>query len=220
MYALSMTVTASTEDLLISRPDVAHRVFVFAHGAGAPMDNPWMDEVTQRLVDQGFCVVRFEFPYMKQRRETGKKKPPDRAPKLLETWRSVIPQVRGLEPDVPIFIGGKSMGGRIASLVADDCVVAGLICLGFPFHAPGRELGDRVAHLETIKTPMLILQGERDAMGSKPDLDGFRFSKTVTVRWLPDGDHSLKPRKKSGYTLSDNLDTAAEHIDQFTKKLG
>ena len=129
------------------------------------------------LASEDFRVVRFEFPYMASKRTTGKQKPPDREPVLRETWMRVIEMVgRG-----GLVIGGKSMGGRIASLVADEAGVAGLICLGYPFHPAGKPDQLRVEHLRTIKTPTLIVQGERDLFGSRDEVGSYSLAPAVSV---------------------------------------
>lgn len=189
------------------------RIFIFAHGAGAPMDSDWMNEVTQRLVNMGITVVRFEFPYMQERRKTGKKRPPNGKKTLFETWHQVI----NLLGEQEFYIGGKSMGGRMASLLADEIKPKGLICLGFPFHAPGKDPKDRIDHLKKLKTPTLICQGTRDSMGSKEDISGYELSKKIKFHWLEDGDHGLKPRKASGFTQQEHLDSACKAIDKFMK---
>src|ERR1700683_2872759 len=107
-----------------------------------------------------------------------------------------------------LVIGGKSMGGRIASLVADDAGVDGLVCLGFPFHPVGKPDKLRVEHLGKIKTPTLIVQGERDPFGSREEVAGYKLSAAVRIEWLVDGDHSFKPRKSSGRTEERNWETA------------
>jgi predicted alpha/beta-hydrolase family hydrolase len=196
--------------LLKDGSDRSRKKIILAHGAGAPMDSDWMNDLTDRLVNRKVFVVRFEFPYMAERRKSGKKKPPDRMPKLQEAWREVFEEVG------PGFaIGGKSMGGRVASLIADELKPKGLVCLGFPFHAPGKPMGDRHTHLKIIKTPTLILQGTRDSMGTLEDLKGERLSEAMKIEWMEDGDHSLKPRKSSGLTLEAHLDAAAETVAAF-----
>ena len=111
------------------------------------------------------------------------------------------------------------MGGRIASMVADDLGVRGLVCLGYPFHPPGRPEKLRTAHLEGLQTPTLIVQGERDSFGKPDEVRMYPLSKTIRVVWVPDGDHSLKPRKRSGHTEEENLETAADAIAGFVKGL-
>ncbi|MCP5051661.1 MAG: alpha/beta hydrolase, partial [bacterium] len=157
----------------------------------------------------------FEFPYMREKRATGKNKAPNPAKILLQTWRDVIVHLGADD----LVIGGKSMGGRIASMVADEMKVAGLVCLGYPFHPPGRPEKTRTDHLEEFNTPTLILQGERDTFGTPEDVAGYRLSKNIRIEWLPDGDHSFKPRKKSGLTPEENLQKAVALFVDFAGKL-
>ena len=194
-------------------------VYIFAHGAGAPMDSDWMNEVSALIQKEKVKVIRFEFPYMEERRKSGTKRPPNTQKVLLETWRSVIDLALKDKP-LKVFIGGKSMGGRMASLLIDEYKgkVDGLICLGFPFHAPGKEPKDRIAHLENLKVKALILQGERDSMGNFKEVSTYNLSKKIKVKWLKDGDHSLRPRVKSGITLEENLIRSAKEIAKFCLK--
>jgi len=162
------------------------------------MDSPFMEFFAKGLGKHGHRVVRFEFPYMASQRSTGKRNPPDREPVLRQTWLRVVEMLRAASPDGPnvgLVIGGKSMGGRIASLVADEAQVVGLVCLGYPFHPVGKPNRLRVEHLRTIKTPMLILQGERDPFGSREEVAEYKLSPAIRVAWVEDGDHSFKPRK-------------------------
>lgn len=184
---------------------------VLAHGAGAPMDSPFMNEMSARLTRRGVRVVRFEFPYMAERRTTGKKRPPDRAPRLIERFNQVLDELGG----GPIFIGGKSMGGRMATLVATERDVAGVCVLGYPFHPPGKLEKTRLDHLPDVRCPVLICQGERDALGTREQVATYALPETITLAWCPDGDHSLKPRKASGFSLDGNLDMAADAIAGF-----
>jgi predicted alpha/beta-hydrolase family hydrolase len=178
------------------------------------MDTSFMNYFAERLADSGFRVVRFEFPYMAAKRATGKSKPPDREPVLRETWLHVIEK---LGPE-KLAIGGKSMGGRIASLVADAVGVQGLVCLGYPFHPVGKPDKLRVEHLQAIKTPTLILQGERDPFGDRKDVAKYKLSRSVEIAWLKDGDHGFKPRKSSGTTEIHNWDAAAGLVRAFLER--
>lgn len=187
---------------------------ILAHGAGAPMDTPFMTFFADGLTGQGIRVGRFEFPYMAARRATGKKKPPDKLNVLLDAWRAVI-----AEAGANVIIGGKSMGGRIASMVADETQVRGLVCLGYPFFGMGRKDRPRVAHLENIKTPTLICQGERDALGDRAAVADLKLSRAISTVWLPDGDHDLKPRKASGLAHAENLATALNAVSDFIGRL-
>jgi len=200
---------------LFDGPESAEKTVVLAHGAGAPMDSDFMASMAAGLAGAGLRVARFEFPYMIKRRADGKRRPPDRAPVLLDTYLQVAAD---LGPE-NLIIGGKSMGGRIASMVADEAGVAGLICLGYPFHPPGKPDKLRTEHLEGLKTPALILQGERDTFGRREEVGGYSLSKSITVDFLPDGDHDLKPRKKSGLTREENWQDAVARMVRFIADL-
>ncbi|GMU39217.1 MAG: alpha/beta hydrolase [Chloroflexota bacterium] len=201
--------------MLIAGPARARRTLVLAHGAGAAMDTPFMDAIATGVAASGIRVVRFEFPYMAARRE-GRRPPPDREPVLRRSWEDVAGALGRPER---LVIGGKSMGGRIASMVADGLGVAGLVCLGYPFHPTGRPGVLRVAHLEALRTPALIVQGERDPMGTRAEVEGYRLSTAIRLHWLADGDHSFKPRKASGETLEGHLADASAAVAAFVRSL-
>jgi len=185
---------------------------ILAHGAGAPMDSEFMTVISALLAERGIAVIRFEFPYMSQRRKGGSKRPPDRQPILLDTWRQVISQCDEYEK---VFLGGKSMGGRMASLIADESEVDGLVCLGYPFHPAKKPEKLRTEHLADLQTPALIVQGTRDALGNIEEVSEYELSSNIELRWLEDGDHDLKPRVKSGFTQDQHIKSAAEAIASF-----
>ncbi|MBH3424058.1 MULTISPECIES: alpha/beta family hydrolase [Pseudomonas] len=187
---------------------------ILAHGAGAPMDSGFMGDMAARLAGHGVNVLRFEFPYMAQRRVDGGKRPPNPAPRLLECWREVYAQVRRHVAG-PLAIGGKSMGGRMASLLADELAVDALVCLGYPFYAVGKPQKPRVEHLAGLKTSTLIVQGERDALGNRAAVQGYVLSPGIEVMWLVAGDHDLKPLKASGFTHEQHLEAAAGKVAGF-----
>ncbi len=190
------------------------RRLILAHGAGAPMDSPFMDFFADKLALTGIHVIRFEFPYMQLRRETGSKRPPNRQADLLECWRQVIAD---FAPANSLYIGGKSMGGRMASLIADEMKVAGLICLGYPFYAIGKPDNPRTEHLEELKTKTLVVQGTRDTMGNREAVSGYPLSAVIGLHWLEDGDHSFKPRKASGRTEEQNWLEGCAAVDAFIR---
>lgn len=169
------------------------------------MDSGFMNAMAEGLDAGGVRVVRFEFDYMAKRRVDGKRRGPDRAPKLIARFEEVIREVGDASA---LVIGGKSMGGRIATMIADEMGAAGCLCLGYPFHPPGKPERLRTAHLETLRTPTLIVQGTRDAFGSRNEVESYRLSDSIELEWIEDGDHSFKPRQASGRTLDDNLETA------------
>ncbi|MNF76297.1 Alpha/beta hydrolase family protein [compost metagenome] len=189
---------------------------ILAHGAGAAMDSGWMSDMAARLAAQGVNVLRFEFPYMAQRRIDGGKRPPNPAPKLLECWREVYAQVRR-HVTGPLAIGGKSMGGRMASLLADELGADALVCLGYPFYAVGKPEKPRVEHLACLKTRALIVQGERDALGNREAVEGYALSPSIEVFWLAAGDHDLKPLKVSGFTHEQHLAAAAQKASELIR---
>ncbi|MGR3992920.1 hypothetical protein PS631_01294 [Pseudomonas fluorescens] len=190
---------------------------ILAHGAGAPMDSGFMNDMAQRLTGQGLALLRFEFPYMAERRATGGRRPPNPQKVLLECWREVYQQVRPLVTG-PLAIGGKSMGGRMASLLADELQVDALVCLGYPFYAAGKPEKPRVAHLAELQTPTLIVQGERDALGNRETVAGYQLSSAIELCWLAAADHDLKPLKASGFTHEQHLQTTAERVARFIQR--
>ena len=189
----------------------AQAYLILAHGAGAPMDSAFMQAMAELLAARGLALLRFEFAYMAQRRSGGGKRPPNPQAQLLDAWRAVYQQVRQ-QVTGPVAIGGKSMGGRMASLLADELGADGLICLGYPFYAAGKSEKPRVAHLAQLKTPSLIVQGERDALGNRPTVEGYSLSAAIELLWLTAADHDLKPLKSSGFTHAQHLAQAADAI--------
>ena len=205
-----------TTALIVNGPAKAPLTLVLAHGAGAPMDHPFMNTIADGVASNNVRVVRFEFPYMAAPRMEGKRGAPDREPKLLEAWRAVVAQLGG---GGKLVIGGKSMGGRIASMIADEVGAAGLICLGYPFHPPGDTNRLRTKHLEKLRTPALILQGTRDSFGRPEEVAKYKLSPKIRIAWIEDGDHSFKPRKASGRTEADNMSEAISQMSAFLASL-
>ena len=211
----------SSPDLLFDGSTSTELTVVLGHGAGATMDSPFMNAFAQGLAAQGLRVARFEFPYMAARRADGRRRPPDRQPRLLACWQEVI---QALAP-APLVIGGKSLGGRMASLIAadgdtrDDRVRA-LVCLGYPFHPPGKPERLRTEHLQRgLNIPTLIVQGTRDALGTRAEVEGYGLPRAIRFHWVPDGDHSLVPRKASGRSVEDNWSEAIDAIAKFLKEI-
>ncbi|HJX27100.1 MAG TPA: alpha/beta family hydrolase [Thermoanaerobaculia bacterium] len=202
-----------TVELLWNGPEDGALV-VLAHGAGAPMDSAPMNTLAKGLAAAGLRVARFEFPYMRARRETGARRGPDREPVLLGTWRTVVQQLGGGER---LVIGGKSMGGRMASMIADEVGARALVCLGYPFHPPGKPEKTRTAHLGNLRTPTLIVQGTRDTFGTREEVAAYHLSPSIRITWLEDGDHSFKPRASSGRTEAQALREAVEAVTDFVR---
>jgi predicted alpha/beta-hydrolase family hydrolase len=204
------------DSLLVNGSSDAPATLVLAHGAGAPMDSRFMNIVAEAIGGASVRVVRFEFPYMAARRTSGKRNAPDREPALVESWRNVIAK---LDNNSRLVIGGKSMGGRIASMVADDAGVAGLVCLGYPFHPPGNPARTRTRHLENLRTPGLIIQGTRDSFGRPEEVANYKLSEKIRIVWIEAGDHSLKPPARSGRTEPQNVADAIAEVQRFIADL-
>lgn len=205
----------NSDHIIIDGPASATRTLILAHGAGSGKEHPFLQYFADRLAARDFRVIRFDFPYMIKAREIGKRRPPDRQPVLIQAWQDMI---AGTKAD-NLLISGKSLGGRIASMVADDAGVSGLVCLGYPFHAPGKPDNPRIDHLRDLKTPTLICQGTRDPFGREDEVGSYPLSKSIELQWLEDGEHSFKPRKASRLTEADNLAAAADAIVSFADRL-
>jgi predicted alpha/beta-hydrolase family hydrolase len=201
---------------LFDGPADAGVTILLAHGAGAPMDSSAMIQAGKALGAEGVRVARFEFGYMAARRH-GERRPPPKAETLMPEY---IAAVDALGAMGTLLIGGKSMGGRVASMVADELhaagKVAGLVCLGYPFHPPGRPAQLRTKHLEPLTCPALIVQGTRDEFGSRGEVEAYGLSPAINLLWLEDADHDLKPRKSvSGFTAGQHLKTMATEVKAF-----
>lgn len=207
--------TISMSDLRFDGPENAKKTVVLAHGAGASMDSEFLEVFAEGLAANGLRVARFEFPYMAKRRIDGKRRPPDRMDVLLAAYRHIV---CATQADT-LIVGGKSMGGRVASMIADDLEAAGLVCLGYPFHPPGKPEKLRTQHLQNLITPSLFLQGERDPLGTRGEIENYGLSHSITIKYLPDGDHDLKPRKASGRTRDENWREAIRHMAEFAERL-
>lgn len=207
---------------LFEGPETAEVTLLLAHGAGAAMDSTAMTAASAAVSAAGLRVARFEFGYMAARRTSDARKPPPKAELLMDEYRAAIEK---LNAGGRLIIGGKSMGGRVASMIADEQHAAGrsvgLFCLGYPFHPPGKPESLRTAHLEKLETPALICQGTRDIFGSKKEVSDYTLSEKITIRWFEDGDHDLKPRKAvSGFSYADHMKSMAEALADWSKRLG
>ena len=195
-----------------TQPAIAQ--FIFAHGAGAGSDSDFMQHMAKLISAQGIDVGLFDFEYMQIAKQTQKRRPPERAPKLLAYYEQVLTNA---QPNLPLFIGGKSMGGRMASMLACSSTqpIVGVLAFGYPFHPPGKPEKLRTDHFADIPCPFLVLQGERDTFGTREELKTLSMPKQPSYVWLSDGDHSLKPRKKSGVSELQNRETAALEASKF-----
>jgi predicted alpha/beta-hydrolase family hydrolase len=204
---------------LVMRPPDARAMLVLGHGAGAGMRHAFMEAVSRRFADRGLATLRYQFPYI----EKGGRWP-DPRPVLFATVRAAVATARDVAPDLPLFAGGKSMGGRMTSMTAaqtplDD--VRGIVFLGFPLHPAGRPALVRAAHLTHVTIPMLFLNGTRDKLAAlellKPVCAGLD---TPTRLHVVDGaDHGFGVLKRSGRTDDDVLDELAEATDRFVMQL-
>tara|TARA_R110001583_G_scaffold21964_5_gene82884 strand:- start:1261 stop:1896 length:636 start_codon:yes stop_codon:yes gene_type:complete len=193
-------------------------LFVFSHGAGAPLTSDFMEKVSTGLAQQGIRVARFNFNYMQQRVDTGSRRPPERAPHLIKQFLDVIQTL-----NQPMVIGGKSMGGRMATLLAAEAPaelliqVKGIACLGYPFHPQGKPEKLRTEHLNIIKQPVAIIQGSRDKLGDKGEVETYSLPQRFQWHWLEDGDHDFKPRVKSGLTHQQHIQSSINYLATYIK---
>lgn len=191
-------------------------MLVLAPGAGAPQTHPWMVFVAGALSERGVHVVTFNFPYAEERRRV-----PDKNDVLESTWCAAIDAVRARSDFAArrLFIGGKSMGGRIATQVAarKEVEVAGLVLLGYPLHPPGKPLQLRSAHLSAVRAPMLFVQGSRDPFGTPEELGPIARNLVPGTRLfvVEGGDHSLAVPKGRGESHDAVFGRVADEVARF-----
>jgi predicted alpha/beta-hydrolase family hydrolase len=202
-----------------AKPD---RAVLLAHGAGADMHAATLTTVSDALAAAGIPSLRFQFPY----RSAGRRAP-DRGPVLLAAVREAVATLarRTQLPPERIVVGGRSMGGRVASLAvadAEDPLPAlGLVLLGYPLHPPGRPEQLRVEHLPRLRVPVLFVSGTRDAFGTPSELRraARRVRGPVSFHWIESGDHGFKTLRASGTTTEDALASAAAAVVEFVSAL-
>ncbi|WP_428847772.1 alpha/beta fold hydrolase [Shewanella abyssi] len=195
-------------------------LIVFAHGAGANMHHEFMTTMANGLAlgnAQDLRIVRFNFPYMRANAIDGKRRPPDRAPKLIADYALQLSILKRQFTPRKIYLVGKSMGGRMSAILAESLAVDGVVCLGYPF-IPLKGGEPRLEPIEKCSAPLLVIQGERDKFGHKGLVETWPVMDKVQLHWLTDGDHSFKPRKSSGTTLGANLAQAISVIQAFIKQ--
>jgi predicted alpha/beta-hydrolase family hydrolase len=200
---------------LLTDPDRAKALLVLAHGAGAGMRHKFMDDTAAKLAERGIAALRYQFPYM----EKGIKRP-DSETVLTDTVRAAVAAAKKISAVLPLFAGGKSMGGRMTSLAATkDRLdgVRGLIYFGFPLHAVGKPSAERGAHLAAIDMPMLFLQGSRDALADLGLLRPLcrKLGGRAELFIVEGGDHSFHMLKSSGRTDDQVLSQAVEKAAQW-----
>lgn len=216
-------------DFLWTRPDQSPKaVLLLAHGAGAAMDSSFMNRLSNALAAHGIATARFEFGYMAKRREGGSKAPPPKADKLTGEFQTalqkLLAEMKSEDLACPVLIGGKSMGGRVAAMLAGGnslpSRVRAVACYGYPFHPTGQSDAPwRMEPLEQANRPVLILQGERDPFGNREELEGITLPEKVSVTYLEDGNHDFGPRGQSPATLDSNVTAAAAATAEFVSKL-
>ncbi len=199
--------------------------FILAHGAGAGMDSPFLQCFSTELAKLGVRVVRFEFPYMELVRLTGKRRPPNNMRQLLDRFIEVIEVEGGSEH---LFIGGKSLGGRVATVLLTDAEaikklngrkIRGCICLGYPFHPPGKPERLRTEHLFKLAHPLHIVQGEKDLLGSLQDIQGYQLPKGISIDYVEGGNHDLKSARKYGVPHEEQISRAAHNVYTFMQSV-
>jgi hypothetical protein len=204
-------------------PSAANHRLILAHGAGAGITSPFLEAMADLLAERGLALTLFEFAYMAGRRDGGPKRPPPRAEALVAEYRATVEAIRKRHPRQTVVIGGKSLGGRVASLLADELyaenTIAGLVCLGYPFHPPAKPEQLRTEHLKNLRCPALIVQGERDPFGSRAEVEEMSLSHQIAFAWANDGDHDFGPRGRSGFTRKANLAAAADAVAAFVASL-
>ncbi len=217
--ALRLETPSGPVSAILNRPVGARWLLVLAHGAGADMQHPFMEAVARRLASHRVASLRYRFPYAEQGRRA-----PDRPPVLMATVRAAVEQALQLAGDLPLLAGGKSMGGRMSSLAAAEAPlpgVKGLVFFGFPLHPAARPDTRRAEHLKGLALPMLFLQGDRDRLADLKALHSVLhgLGAGITLRVVPDGDHSFHVPKRSGRSDAQVLDELARAVSEWADRL-
>ncbi|MGQ7261359.1 alpha/beta fold hydrolase [Vreelandella sp. V005] len=189
---------------------------LFAHGAGAGHQSPFMRQFVTSLADRGVQVLCIDFPYMQQMQETGKRRPPPpiaQSVKQLAGWYALLAPLFSM----PLWVGGKSMGGRVATLLASQQTCPGVVVAGYPFHPTKAPDKLRLDHWPATVCPMLILQGGRDPFGTREEVESYTLPANAQLAWLKDGDHDFKPRRSSGLTQTVLIDEATQVAASFVR---
>ena len=188
---------------------------ILAHSSGAPMNSEFMNYFSKSLSDLGFLCIRFQFPYMTKQITEGKKRFPDKIDILKKSWLVAINHINKKD----VIIGGKSMGGRIATLIADEVKPKGIVVLGYPFFNSKGKNDYRIKHLRNIEIPTLICQGEDDNLGKRSEVEKLDLSKKLNMHWVESANHSLIPPKRTGKTMNQSWDGCIVSIKNFINSL-
>jgi len=205
------------DNILINGPKEAKNILLLAHGAGAPMDSMFMNTISDGLNNNGIITFRFEFPYMEKRR-SGKNTFPDKLDVLCDFYKKIYFNIKKANPDKNIWLGGKSMGGRVSTLISRSLDIKGVIVFGYPFHPINKLDKLRLESLQLSGPPILIIQGTRDKFGTITEVKKYKIHKNNTIFWIKDGDHSYNTLKKSGLSSKNAIVQAYNEASIFIKK--
>ena len=205
------------DNILINGPKEAKNILLLAHGAGAPMDSMFMNTISDGLNNNGIITFRFEFPYMEKRR-SGKNTFPDKLDVLCDFYKKIYFNIKKANPDKNIWLGGKSMGGRVSTLISRSLDIKGVIVFGYPFHPINKLDKLRLESLQLSGPPILIIQGTRDKFGTITEVKKYKIHKNNTIFWIKDGDHSYNTLKKSELSSKDAIVQAYNEASIFIKK--
>ncbi len=205
------------DNILINGPKEAKNILLLAHGAGAPMDSIFMNTISDGLNNNGIITFRFEFPYMEKRR-SGKNTFPDKLDVLCDFYKKIYFNIKKANPDKNIWLGGKSMGGRVSTLISRSLDIKGVIVFGYPFHPINKLDKLRLESLQLSGPPILIIQGTRDKFGTITEVKKYKIHKNNTIFWIKDGDHSYNTLKKSELSSKDAIVQAYNEASIFIKK--
>ena len=205
------------DNILINGPKEAKNILLLAHGAGAPMDSTFMNTISDGLNNNGIITFRFEFPYMEKRR-SGKNTFPDKLDVLCDFYKKIYFNIKKINPDKNIWLGGKSMRGRVSTLISRSLDIKGVIVFGYPFHPINKLDKLRLESLQLSGPPILIIQGTRDKFGTITEVKKYKIHKNNTIFWIKDGDHSYNTLKKSGLSSKDAIVQAYNEASIFIKK--
>ena len=204
------------DNILINGPIEAKNILLLAHGAGASMDSVFMNTISEGLNKNGIMTIRFEFPYMKKRR-LGKNSFPDNIEVLCEFYKNLYLKIKKKNPNKNIWLGGKSMGGRVSTIISKSLAIKGVIVFGYPFHPINKTYKLRLESLQLSGPPILIIQGNRDKFGSYDEVIKYKINKLNTIFWVEDGDHSFNTLKKSMFSTEESIVKAYNEASLFIK---
>ena len=204
-------------NILINGPKKAKNILLLAHGAGAPMDSMFMNTISDGLNKNGIITIRFEFPYMSKKR-SGKNTFPDKFDMLCEFYNKIYFKIKKTNPDKNIWLGGKSMGGRVSSEISRSLDIKGVIVFGYPFHPINKLDKIRLESLQLSGPPILIIQGTRDKFGTIAEVKKYKIHKNNTICWIKDGDHSYNTLKKSILSSEEAIIQAYNEASLFIKQ--